>query len=574
MATPIQQLQQSVDELVTAIDLRRVALEQAVTDVEVLAQQISNHWDDMQVRYYGSLADDPTVDPLGDPLQEGSSYWNSTTKMYRIYDGSNWQNAVEGLLDIREYIADEGQSVFEVIYDRISVYVNGLLVPSSDYTASDNLTVVFNSGLPLGTEVTLVGLTEAQYSVLPASLQAAITAAEAAQAGAETAQAGAEEAETNAGLSATSAEEDATDAENHAQAETPFTDKDSVSFDKGAKGWASDAEAAAAAAQSVVIPEATEADFGGLQSFEGQWIFVPDMERRKLEAATGGTCTIDYTTSGQPCYFHVIPKLRWQDLLPGQELGTGVHEAFLRDGVERKELLIGMYQSHLISGEEVSQPRRTPRRSASYDNHRSSAQAGGFDIMSVWEWSVIALWCVANGYQPRGNTNNGQSHSHPHERGIINDSIDNVDTGTGPIGWRHNDHPNGISDLVGNVWEWLRDMKMVDGRILLAPDNQPALDESDWADTGWDMPSASSTNWSGLYDAQNEAPLAVRRALIMPNGAADPDGSLWTNLSGERFAGRGGSRTGGGDAGLGALFLSFERTGAGITRGARLSRLV
>lgn len=41
-------------------------------------------------QYYGSLASDPTVDPLGDPLTTGDLYWNSVGSEMRTYSGSAW----------------------------------------------------------------------------------------------------------------------------------------------------------------------------------------------------------------------------------------------------------------------------------------------------------------------------------------------------------------------------------------------------------------------------------------------------------------------------------------------------
>ena len=111
---------------------------------------------------------------------------------------------------------------------------------------------------------------------------------------------------------------------------------------------------------------------------------------------------------------------------------------------------------------------------------------------------------------------------------------------------------------------------MVDGRIFLAPDNYKARVESEWVDTGWDMP--SNRTWSTADNTG--APQDVKRALIVPNGVADPDGYLYTNLAGERFPYRGGTRTSGSNAGLGALNLALERTAAASTFGLRLSRLV
>ena len=302
-------------------------------------------------------------------------------------------------------------------------------------------------------------------------------------------------------------------------------------------------------------------------------IYVPDPLRRSVESASGGKCTVEYTANQQPCFMHVIPKLRWEDLLPGQQLGTGVHEAFIANGVEKSELLVGMYMAAEINSEMVSQPRTTGRRSINWDQSVAAAQASGFELFGNWEWSAVALWCMANGFQPRGNTDFGKSHSHPHERGVYDaDSVSNEYTllGSGPNAWSHNNSPNGIADLVGNRWDWVWGFKMVDGRIFLAPDNDRSVAESSWVDTGWDMPSG------GTWASQDStgAPQSVKRALIMPNGVADPDGNLWTNLSGERFPIRGGNRNDGAGAGLAALLLSNARSSSHPAIGLRLSRLV
>lgn len=298
-------------------------------------------------------------------------------------------------------------------------------------------------------------------------------------------------------------------------------------------------------------------------------ILIKDVERAQFEAATGGQCTIERTPNGQSSYMFVLPKTTWDDLVPSGELGTGVHEAFIVDGVEKSELLYGMYPASSVNGELVSQPFQKPKTYIDWDDSRSQAQAAGFDISGNWEWSAIAFWCMANGFQPRGNTDSGKSHSHPHEQGV-NVQYDNTRTGSGPNAWSHNAAANGIADLVGNVWEWQWGFKLVDGRVFLAPDNDKSLAESSWVDTGWDMP--ASGTFASQYDEL--APESVQRALIMPNGVADPDGRLYTNLEGERFPTRGGTRSYGGGAGLGALYLNSSRTTSYSFRGLRLSRLV
>jgi hypothetical protein len=44
-------------------------------------------------QYYGALATDPTVDPLGAPMTAGDLYWNSTSSEMRVYSGAVWAAA-------------------------------------------------------------------------------------------------------------------------------------------------------------------------------------------------------------------------------------------------------------------------------------------------------------------------------------------------------------------------------------------------------------------------------------------------------------------------------------------------
>lgn len=289
--------------------------------------------------------------------------------------------------------------------------------------------------------------------------------------------------------------------------------------------------------------------------------------RRSVEAASGGRMTVFYTASGQPSYFVRQGKFLCEDIAPGGELGTGVHEAFVFDGVEDAEIWVGAYQGVVLNGEAVSQPGLAPGVSINYDQARSACQAAGagFDLMSVWDWAAISLWCMANGFQPRGNTNHGRHHDNRWETGTRQDNgvpgnssgVGNTLTGSGPAQWRHDQTMAGIADMVGNVWEWLTGMKMVDARVFLSPDNA-IPSESGYSDTLFDLP--SSRTWSTVDNTG--ASDALKRAMIVPKGIDDPIGYLYTTLTGERLPFRGGARGDGATAGLGALALDGERTNA------------
>ncbi|AGH31833.1 hypothetical protein SLPG_00039 [Salicola phage CGphi29] len=296
---------------------------------------------------------------------------------------------------------------------------------------------------------------------------------------------------------------------------------------------------------------------------------ILDSLRRSVEAGSGGRMTVFYTDKGQPSYFVRQPKFLCENIAPGGELGNGVHEAFVfPDGsggtVEDAEIWVGAYQAAVIDGEAVSQPGLAPEVNIDYDESRSACQAAGsgFDLMTTWDWAAIALWCMANGFQPRGNTDWGRHHDKRWETAPrldagtpgVSSGNGKTLTGTGPDHWRHDGTMAGISDLVGNVWEWVGGLKIQDGNVLLA-DTNGVWDEATYTDTGFAISAAKP--WSSL-DATGAGD-ALKRSLTVPNGAQDPEGRLYVNGSGERLPGRGGSSSSAGYAGLGALTLYDSR---------------
>ena len=302
-------------------------------------------------------------------------------------------------------------------------------------------------------------------------------------------------------------------------------------------------------------------------SYKGPYnsnIIIKDTLRASVEAASGGRQTIIYTAKGQPSWMYVLPKFNMEDI-PGWTAGTGTHPAFIANGVEQSEIMVGVYQAAEIDGEAVSQPGLYPRVNINYDQARTLCQANGagHDLMGIWDWAAIALWCMANGFQPRGNTNFGRHHDNKWETGIIPDGatlgsdatgVTNIRTGSGPNSWNHDNSPGGIADLVGNVWEWLYGMKILDGVVQLAPDNGDYT-EAQYTNTAFTLP--SNRTWSTI-DATG-APDSLKQALIVPNGVADPAGRLYTNLTGERLPLRGSDRGNTSHSGLAAVYLSHTR---------------
>ena len=152
---------------------------------------------------------------------------------------------------------------------------------------------------------------------------------------------------------------------------------------------------------------------------------ILDGLRRSVEAASGGRMSVFYTKKGQPSYFVRIPKFNCEDVASGGQLGTGVLESFIFDGVEDAEIWVGAYTGSVLNGEGVSQPGIPAGHSINYDNSRAVCQAcgPGFDLQTHWDWAAIMHWCMANGFEPRGNTNHGRHHDERYETGTRQDKV-------------------------------------------------------------------------------------------------------------------------------------------------------
>jgi hypothetical protein len=139
------------------------------TNAAASAASAASALDSFDDRYLGSKSSDPTVDNDGNALLTGALYYNTTTQTMKVYDGANWITATAAgttALLTYKYVATSGQTTFSgaasvggtlsYTSNNIIVFVNGVSLDSTDYTATNGTSVVLASGAALNDEVVIV----------------------------------------------------------------------------------------------------------------------------------------------------------------------------------------------------------------------------------------------------------------------------------------------------------------------------------------------------------------------------------------------------------------------------------
>jgi hypothetical protein len=235
---------------------------------------------------------------------------------------------------------------------------------------------------------------------------------------------------------------------------------------------------------------------------QGPSIFVFDSLRMSVEHASGGTQTVLYTALNQPTFMNIIPAFNGSQV--DASVTAGLHAMFTVNGVAKTQIMLGTYLGCVKNGELLSLPGQDPANTLNHDQFVAYARAcgAGHHVMTNPEAAGLALWCRANSFQPRGNTNTGSAYDAAWETGVIS-GAGRTATGSGPASWRHNNSLSGISDLCGNVWEWSPGMRVNNGEINIITNNDAALNATDL--------SAGSASWKAIAGATG--------ALVAPGTA-------------------------------------------------------
>jgi hypothetical protein len=119
-------------------------------------------YDSFDDRYLGAKATPPTLDNDGNALIEGALYWDSVANAMFAWDGSGWGsisstaaiyryrfNATGGETSVSG--TDANGLTLSYLVGKAQVYLNGvLLVPTTDYTASNGTSITSLSALAAG----------------------------------------------------------------------------------------------------------------------------------------------------------------------------------------------------------------------------------------------------------------------------------------------------------------------------------------------------------------------------------------------------------------------------------------
>jgi hypothetical protein len=141
----------------------------SATAAAASAAAAASSLDSFDDRYLGSKASDPTVDNDGNPLVTGALYYNTTTQTMKVYDGANWIAATAAgtsAMTRYRYVATAGQTTFSgadsnaltmsYISGNIVVSRNGVVLDTSEYTASNGTSVVLSVAAAVGDVLDIV----------------------------------------------------------------------------------------------------------------------------------------------------------------------------------------------------------------------------------------------------------------------------------------------------------------------------------------------------------------------------------------------------------------------------------
>lgn len=196
-----------------------------------------------------------------------------------------------------------------------------------------------------------------------------------------------------------------------------------------------------------------------------------------------------YDDAGIPSIMHRFRRVTNAELFGGS---AKTHPAFIIGGKEYREIYISAYLNTEINGKPYSLPYMKPWVGITNDEAAQAcfSKGKGWHMLTAAERGLLANTSLKLGTLPHGNTASGKYHANPEEMGTLYDSCHTL-TGSGPATWTHDHKPTGVHDLCGNVCEMVRGLRIKNGFLEAAKDNDAATDI--------DL-TAAGDNWQKITD--------------------------------------------------------------------------
>ena len=280
--------------------------------------------------------------------------------------------------------------------------------------------------------------------------------------------------------------------------------------------------------------------------------------------------------------------------------GAAVPPMFHIGGNEVDAIYISKYPNKVINGKAYSLPMVDPTTNITFDEALAvcRAKGSGWHLMTAIEWEYLLDESRKLGTIPHGNTDWGKDYYEKDEKGITDGaSYGRTLTGSGPVTWNHDHTEYGVSDMCGEVWEWLAGLRLNNGIIEFIANNDAAMhgidlsaDSKEWkrvningnparfiVEDGGISISADDTEREPDYDGVPWEDLEVEDIKAMPDilamlglipkfsekaGKREKQAYVWIDTEGERLPIRGSDFAYTSDSGPSALYLDDVRSGS------------
>lgn len=249
-----------------------------------------------------------------------------------------------------------------------------------------------------------------------------------------------------------------------------------------------------------IVEKAIKAGLGEEKTKDGERV-QPVTEKEVLQTEEYGSVKHDvvaiYDNAGIPSFMHRFERISNKELFGGSDK---VHPAFIIGGVVYDEIFIAVYEGTMINGKIYSLPFTKPVTNITQDEFAEAcfSKGEGWHMVTAVEWGLLANLSLKNGTLPHGNTNYGKYHADHNETCECFDGGKAL-TGSGPATWTHNHKADGVHDLCGNIWEMCRGLRMKDGRLEAAMNNDAALPETDLSTDGADWHPVVTDEGKAIY---------------------------------------------------------------------------